>query len=72
MQRFFFIQMFLLFSVGMSLIPCAADLRRHPENVWALHGLAESLERQGKSADALKCRSQFETAARRADVQVDR
>jgi tetratricopeptide (TPR) repeat protein len=48
------------------------DLRRHPNNVWALHGLAESLERQGKSTDALKCRSQFEAASVRADVKVDR
>jgi len=48
------------------------DLRRHPKNAWALHGLAESLERQGKAEDALKCQADFQTAASRADVKVDR
>ena len=48
------------------------DLRRHPNNIWALHGLAESLEKQGKSTEALKCHSKFEAASVRADVKVDR
>jgi predicted Zn-dependent protease len=29
-----------------------ADLRRFPENAWSLHGLAESLRAQGKTAEA--------------------
>ncbi|HEY6320594.1 MAG TPA: hypothetical protein VJA16_03430 [Thermoanaerobaculia bacterium] len=31
---------------------CEDDLRRHPENGWALAVLAESLRRQQKAADA--------------------
>ena len=48
------------------------DLRRHPNNVWALHGLAESLDKQGKSAEARELRENFETASIRTDVKVDR
>ena len=49
-----------------------ADLERHPNNPWALHGLAESLEKQGKTTAAAQCRTQFQTAAKRADVEIDR
>jgi tetratricopeptide (TPR) repeat protein len=49
-----------------------ADLKRHPKNVWALHGLAESLEKQGKKEAAAEYRSQFEAVAKRADVKIDR
>lgn len=48
------------------------DLRRHPNNIWALHGLAEALEKQGKKQDAQEYRSQFELASVRTDVKVDR
>jgi tetratricopeptide (TPR) repeat protein len=48
------------------------DLERHPNNPWALHGLAESLEKQGKAAAAAECKSQFQAAAKRADVKIDR
>jgi tetratricopeptide (TPR) repeat protein len=49
-----------------------ADLERHPNNVWALHGLIESLERQGKVQAASEYRTQFETLAKHADVKIDR
>jgi tetratricopeptide (TPR) repeat protein len=48
------------------------DLKRHPNNIWALHGLAEALEKQGKKQDAQEYRSQFELASVRTDVKVDR
>jgi tetratricopeptide (TPR) repeat protein len=49
-----------------------ADLKRHPNNVWALHGLIESLERQGKLQAAAEYKSQFEALASQADVKIDR
>jgi tetratricopeptide (TPR) repeat protein len=49
-----------------------ADLKRHPNNVWALHGLAEALALQGKSLEAEAARKQFSRAVVRADVKVDR
>ena len=48
------------------------DLRRHPNNPWALHGLAESLKNQGKVEEGAACLAKFETAALRSDVRIDR
>lgn len=48
------------------------DLRRRPKNCWSLNGLAECLEKQGKTAQAQEIRMQFQKAARRADIQIDR
>jgi len=46
------------------------DLQRHPENGWALHGLAECLRRQGKAEEAGKVEERFKAAWARADVQI--
>jgi tetratricopeptide (TPR) repeat protein len=48
------------------------DLRRHPNNPWALHGLAEALHKQGKMDEAQTCHEQFAEASERTDVQIDR
>ena len=44
------------------------DLRRNPDNGWALFGLAQALRAQGR-ADA-DVEAQFRTAWRDADVQL--
>ncbi|MCA9073808.1 MAG: tetratricopeptide repeat protein [Planctomycetaceae bacterium] len=49
-----------------------ADLDRHPNNPWALHGLAECLDHQGRSEAAGMLRQQLTTATKRADVKIDR
>lgn len=49
-----------------------ADLKRHPNNPWALHGLAESLAKQGKSDAAAEVRAKFQAAMDDADVTIDR
>lgn len=49
-----------------------ADLKRHPKNPWALHGLAESLAAQDKFAEATNFKKQFKIATVRADVIIDR
>lgn len=46
------------------------DLARHPENGWALFGLAESLRRQGKREAASEVEQRFQKAWARADVQL--
>ena len=46
------------------------DLRRHPDNGWALTGLAECLERGGRAEEAAKARERFTTAWVRADTPV--
>lgn len=48
------------------------DLKRHPNNPWALHGLAESLKKQGKAEEAASCRKEFEMASERSDIKIDR
>jgi predicted Zn-dependent protease len=46
------------------------DLARHPENGWALFGLARALEAQGKTTDAIEVRKRFEAAWARADIML--
>jgi tetratricopeptide (TPR) repeat protein len=48
---------------------CDEDLRRHPENGWALAVLADSLERQHKPAEARSARQRLARAWARADVK---
>jgi tetratricopeptide (TPR) repeat protein len=47
-----------------------ADLKRHPANAWALHGLAECLARKGEKAQADAVRAQLGEASARADVEI--
>jgi tetratricopeptide (TPR) repeat protein len=46
------------------------DLRRNPENGWALFGLAASLRAQGKTAEAEAADRRFQRAWSRADVTL--
>jgi len=46
------------------------DLRRNPENGWALFGLAQSLRAQGKTSDAGAVEERFRKAWARADVTL--
>jgi hypothetical protein len=47
-----------------------ADLQKHPRNPRSLFGLAESLKKQGKQADAAWVQAQFEAAWSGADVPL--
>jgi hypothetical protein len=47
-----------------------ADLARHPENGWALHGLAECLRRRAATAEAAQLDARFSRAWQRAQVQI--
>ncbi|MBK8975562.1 MAG: hypothetical protein IPM29_06525 [Planctomycetes bacterium] len=46
------------------------DLARHPENGWALHGLAECLERRGAGEEATAVRARFAAAWARSDTPL--
>ncbi|HSM09090.1 MAG TPA: tetratricopeptide repeat protein [Gemmatimonadota bacterium] len=46
------------------------DLTRFPENGWSLFGLAQSLEDQGRTAEAAEVRDAFERAWRHSDVEL--
>jgi tetratricopeptide (TPR) repeat protein len=47
-----------------------ADLTRHPENGWALRGLAECLERRGVAAEAAAMRERFVRSWQHASVEI--
>lgn len=46
------------------------DLRRYPENGWALSGLAQALRQQGKSAEAATMEQREKAAWARADMPI--
>ena len=46
------------------------DLGRHPNNGWSLFGLAQSLQMQGRSADANMIRQRFDSAWQNSDVKL--
>lgn len=46
------------------------DLKRFPENGWALYGLAASLKAQGKTAEAAQVEERFKQAWKDADVTL--
>ena len=43
---------------------------QHPGNVWALHGLAECLQRRGESVESVHVRRQLDQVIARADVEI--
>lgn len=46
------------------------DLSRHPNNGWALFGLAQSLKMQGRTGEASVAQQQFDRAWKNADVTL--
>jgi tetratricopeptide (TPR) repeat protein len=46
------------------------DLARYPQNGWALYGLSRSLKQQGKQAEALAVKLQFDKAWEHADIKL--
>jgi hypothetical protein len=46
------------------------DLRLHPGNGWALHGLAECQRRDGRAADAAETDTRFRAAWARSDIII--
>ncbi len=46
------------------------DLRIHPDNGWALHGLAECRRREGDEAGAQAAEARFREAWSQADVAI--
>jgi tetratricopeptide (TPR) repeat protein len=46
------------------------DLKRNPANGWALLGLAQALEEQGRTAEAAEARAQFDAAWKSADTKI--
>ncbi len=47
-----------------------ANLKRYPENGWALHGLAECLRALGQTEESIAVRARFEQAWARSDTKI--
>jgi tetratricopeptide (TPR) repeat protein len=47
------------------------DLRRHPENGWALHGLAQAFRAEGKNEEATQTEERFRKAWAQADSKLE-
>jgi tetratricopeptide (TPR) repeat protein len=47
-----------------------ADLKKLPNNGWALYGLAECYDARGKSADAQRTRARFQEIWAKADITI--
>ncbi len=47
-----------------------ADLKKHPNNAWSLHGLAECLARKNLDSEAKDVNKQLTKACSRADVDI--
>jgi tetratricopeptide (TPR) repeat protein len=47
------------------------DLRRHPENGWALHGLAQAFRAEGKIEEATQTEERFHKAWAQADSKLE-
>jgi tetratricopeptide (TPR) repeat protein len=43
---------------------------QHPDNVWALHGIVECLERRGEKAEHARLRKRLDDALARVDVPI--
>ncbi len=48
------------------------ELQRNPENGWSLHGLAQALKAQGRTADAQDASDRFARAWANADVDLSK
>lgn len=48
------------------------DLRRNPDNGWALFGLSQSLQGQGRGSEAAQAQQQFQRAWANADTRLTR
>ena len=46
------------------------DLRRNPENGWALYGLMQALDAQSKKAESGEVKKRFDKAWAHADITL--
>ena len=59
-----------VYRADLGLDDSVIRARRHPDNVWSLHGLHECLRRQDKRAEAAMIEPRLTLAIARADVPI--
>lgn len=58
------------YAEDLGLYPTPGRAHQHPNNVWALHGYHECLERLGRLSEATIIRQQLKLALAEADVEI--
>ncbi|MBN36022.1 MAG: hypothetical protein CMM46_14855 [Rhodospirillaceae bacterium] len=59
-----------VYRADLGYDPSVIRARRHPDNVWSLHGLHECLKRQGKEDERVLIEPALTLAMARADVPI--
>ncbi len=60
----------LLYRADLGISDDLARIHQHPNNVWALHGLHECLERRGETQESRHIKLQLDRVLARSDVTV--
>lgn len=59
-----------VYRADLGLDPVLQRCAQHPDNVWALHGLVECLEKRGEAAELPKFREKLARALEKTDVPI--
>lgn len=59
-----------VFRADLGLTPELQRCSQHPDNIWALKGLVECVERSGETAELAALRLRLELAEARADITI--
>lgn len=60
-----------VYRADLGLTQTLQRCSQHPNNIWALTGLVECIERSGETEELVTLRQQLEFASARADVAID-
>ena len=60
-----------VYRADLGLTPALQRCSQHPNNIWALTGLVECIERTGQTEELVTLRQQLEFATARADVPIN-
>ena len=59
-----------VYRADLGLDKSAPRVARHPDNVWALQGYAECLEKLGREEELVQLRPKLDAARAEADIEV--
>ena len=59
-----------MYRADLGLESTLSRASQHPNNLWALHGLHECLERRGETVERVVIHQQLDLALARSEVEV--
>ena len=60
-----------VYRADLGLDPSVPRALQNPNNIWALHGLHECLQKRGEEVEIKHIRAQLDRAAARADIRIN-